>query len=92
VLLFIPGGPGVGISGVFGQLRALQHIDEFAGRYDVVSFDPRGIGKSSPLRCDPDAIPPASEPTSHAPTPTEFEASPKPTPHSSRVVSGRRAS
>ena len=30
VLLFIPGGPGVGISGVFGQLRGLQHIDDFA--------------------------------------------------------------
>jgi pimeloyl-ACP methyl ester carboxylesterase len=74
VLLFIPGGPGVGIGGVFGQLRAPQHIDEFARQYDVVSFDPRGIGQSSPLRCDPDAIPPASEPTSHAPTPAEFEA------------------
>jgi hypothetical protein len=74
VLLFIPGGPGVGISGVFGQLRGLQHIDDFARHYDVVSFDPRGIGQSSPLRCDPDAIPPASEPTFHAPTPVEFEA------------------
>jgi hypothetical protein len=28
VLLFIPGGPGVGISGVFGQLRGLQHVDD----------------------------------------------------------------
>ena len=74
VLLFIPGGPGVGISGVFGQLRGLQHIDDFARQYDVVSFDPRGIGQSSPVRCDPDAVPPASEPTYHAPTPVEFEA------------------
>jgi hypothetical protein len=41
VLLFIPGGPGVGIDGVFGQLRGLQHIDEFARQYDVISFDPR---------------------------------------------------
>jgi pimeloyl-ACP methyl ester carboxylesterase len=63
VLLFIPGGPGVGISGVFGQLRELQHIDDFARQYDVVSFDPRGIGQSSPVRCNPDAVPPASEPT-----------------------------
>jgi pimeloyl-ACP methyl ester carboxylesterase len=74
VLLFIPGGPGVGISGVFGQLRGLQHIDDFSRQYDVVSFDPRGIGQSSPLRCDPDAVPPASEPIYHAPTPIEFEA------------------
>ena len=74
VLLFIPGGPGVGISGVFGGLRGLQHIDEFARQFDVVSFDPRGIGESSPLRCDPDAVPPTSEPIYHAPTPVEFEA------------------
>jgi pimeloyl-ACP methyl ester carboxylesterase len=74
MLLFIPGGPGVGISGVFGQLRGLQHIDDFARQHDVVSFDPRGIGQSSPLRCDPDAVPPASEPIYHAPTPVEFEA------------------
>ena len=74
VLLFIPGGPGVGISGVFGQLRGLQHIDNFASQYDVVSFDPRGIGQSSPVRCNPDAVPPASEPIYHAPSPVEFEA------------------
>jgi pimeloyl-ACP methyl ester carboxylesterase len=74
VLLFIPGGPGVGISGVFGQLGGLQHIDDFARQYDVVSFDPRGIGQSSPIRCDPDAVPPASEPIYRPPTPAEFEA------------------
>jgi pimeloyl-ACP methyl ester carboxylesterase len=74
VLLFIPGGPGVGISGVFGGLRGLQHIDDFARHFDVVSFDPRGIGESSPVRCDPDAIPAASEPIYHVPTPVEFEA------------------
>jgi pimeloyl-ACP methyl ester carboxylesterase len=74
VLLFIPGGPGVGISGVFGLLRGLQHIDDFARQYDVVSFDPRGIGESNPLRCDPDTLPSASEPIYHAPTLAEFEA------------------
>ena len=57
VLLFIPGGPGVGIREMFGQLRALQRIDEFARRYDVVSFDPRGVGQSNPIRCDPDVVP-----------------------------------
>jgi pimeloyl-ACP methyl ester carboxylesterase len=74
VLLFIPGGPGVGISGVFGQLRGLQHIDDFARQYDVVSFDPRGIGQSSPIRCNPGAVPAASEPIYRPPTPAEFEA------------------
>jgi pimeloyl-ACP methyl ester carboxylesterase len=74
VLLFIPGGPGVGIGETFGQFRALQHIDELASQYHVVSFDPRGVGQSSPVRCDPDAVPPASEAIYHAPTPAEFEA------------------
>ncbi len=74
VLLFIPGGPGVGISGVFGQFRGLQHIDDFAGQYDVVSFDPRGIGQSSPIRCDPNAAPPVSELVYRSPTPAEFDA------------------
>src|SRR5262249_17449658 len=74
VLLFIPGGPGVGISGVFGQFRRLQHIDDFARQYDVVSFDPRGIGQSSPIRCDPAAVPPASEPIYRPPTPADFQA------------------
>src|SRR5262249_2626269 len=74
VLLFIPGGPGVGIAGVFGQLRELQHIDDFARQYDVVSFDPRGIGESSTIRCDPGAVPPTSEPVYRPPTPAEFAA------------------
>jgi pimeloyl-ACP methyl ester carboxylesterase len=74
VLLFIPGGPGVGISGVFGQFRGSQRIDDFARQYDVVSFDPRGIGQSSPIRCNPDAVHAASEPIYRAPAPAEFEA------------------
>jgi alpha/beta hydrolase fold len=74
VLLFIPGGPGVGISGVFGQFRGLQHIDDLARQYDVVSFDPRGIGQSSPIRCNPDTVPAASEPIYRPPAPAEFDA------------------
>jgi pimeloyl-ACP methyl ester carboxylesterase len=73
-LLFIPGGPGVGIGETFGQFRALQHIDELASQYDVVSFDPRGVGQSSPVRCDPSAVPPTAEPVYREPTSAEFEA------------------
>ena len=64
----------MGITGVFGQFRGLQHIDDFAGQYDVVSFDPRGIGQSSPIRCDPNAASPVSEPVYRSPTPAEFDA------------------
>jgi pimeloyl-ACP methyl ester carboxylesterase len=45
-----PGGSGVGLvlSG-FGQLLG-ANLD---GRFDVVGFDPRGVGASDPLRCFP---------------------------------------
>jgi pimeloyl-ACP methyl ester carboxylesterase len=55
-VLLIPGGPGVGISaagGQFGILRPLFHIDELRENFDVVTYDPRGIGESSPIRCAP---------------------------------------
>lgn len=56
-LLIIPGGPGVGITaagGTFGVLRPLFHIDELRETFDVVTYDPRGIGESSPVRCGPE--------------------------------------
>jgi pimeloyl-ACP methyl ester carboxylesterase len=62
-LLIIPGGPGVGITaagGQFGILRPLFHLDELRETYDVVTFDPRGIGQSSPIRCAPAPLPDVS--------------------------------
>jgi pimeloyl-ACP methyl ester carboxylesterase len=55
-LLLIPGGPGVGITaagGQFGILRPIFNIDELRETFDVVTYDPRGIGQSSPVRCAP---------------------------------------
>jgi pimeloyl-ACP methyl ester carboxylesterase len=75
VLLLLPGGPGAGIAEIIGgEMRAAQHIPEFARRYDVVTFDPRGIGKSNPIRCDPQAVPRAEMPMDRMPTQAEFEA------------------
>jgi pimeloyl-ACP methyl ester carboxylesterase len=75
VLLFIPGGPGVGISSQFGEdLRGVRHLDEFRRQWDVVTFDPRGVGQSSPIRCAPDAVPPVIAPFDRPPSPDEFEA------------------
>jgi pimeloyl-ACP methyl ester carboxylesterase len=74
VLLIIPGGPGVGIRGVFSDTRALHRTDELARDWDVVTFDPRGIGESSPVRCSPDAVPPVIAPFDRPPSPAEFEA------------------
>jgi len=75
MLLFIPGGPGIGISGTIGgDTRAAQHIDDFRREYDVVTFDPRGIGQSSPILCAPNAVPSPSAPVERPPSPAEFKA------------------
>jgi pimeloyl-ACP methyl ester carboxylesterase len=74
VLLLIPGGPGVGISGEFGEFRTLGHVDDLARQFDVVTWDPRGIGESSPVRCEPDAVPPVSTPSDNLPSTAEWQA------------------
>jgi len=49
-LLVNPGGPGA--SGVDLLPTLLDRIPtEVQARFDVVGFDPRGVGKSSPVRC-----------------------------------------
>lgn len=42
-----PGGPGAGL------IKLDQFLaDEVARRFDIVGFDPRGVGESSPVTCD----------------------------------------
>lgn len=48
-LLMNPGGPGA--SGVRRVRRGFTVSDEVAARFDIVGFDPRGIGDSTPVRC-----------------------------------------
>lgn len=77
VLLLIPGGPGAGvremIAGGWG-MREAHHVEEFRQHYDVVTFDPRGIGESSPIRCDPALLPEVVPPRDRAPSAAEFAA------------------
>ncbi|GAA4874309.1 alpha/beta hydrolase [Kitasatospora terrestris] len=50
VLLMIPGGPGN--PGLDGPSSALKRLPQSVlDRYDIVGFDPRGVGRSSPVSC-----------------------------------------
>ncbi|KAJ3180713.1 hypothetical protein HDU87_001826 [Geranomyces variabilis] len=54
-LLLNPGGPGG--SGVhFVKTMGHQLWDIVEGRYDIIGFDPRGVGQSHAIRCFPDAL------------------------------------
>jgi pimeloyl-ACP methyl ester carboxylesterase len=73
-LLIIPGGPGPGIEAELIGMGPAQHLDEVRRYYDVVSFDPRGIGRSHPLRCAPELVPPVIAQPDRPPTREEVEA------------------
>ncbi|MFD1940318.1 alpha/beta hydrolase [Nonomuraea mangrovi] len=50
VLLLIPGGPGSpGLNRPSAQVKRLPQ--EVLDRFDLVGFDPRGVGASSPVSC-----------------------------------------
>jgi pimeloyl-ACP methyl ester carboxylesterase len=76
VLISIPGGPGVGISIMLDpHMRAEQHMDDFRREFDVVTFDPRGVGESDPVRCSAEAEPSPSDSFANKPlSASEFKA------------------
>ncbi len=51
-LVFNFGGPGG--SGVAGLPSLADEYDKLHARYDLVSFDPRGVGESAGVRCQSD--------------------------------------
>ncbi|MFE0254424.1 alpha/beta hydrolase [Streptomyces sp. NPDC059010] len=54
-LLVNPGGPGG--SGVDFALAAPDAFSpELLARFDIVGFDPRGVGRSTPVKCDADRV------------------------------------
>ena len=53
-LLVNPGGPGAsGVDGLTGLVARLS--EKVKARFDVIGFDPRGVGRSAPVRCLPSA-------------------------------------
>jgi pimeloyl-ACP methyl ester carboxylesterase len=70
-LHIIPGGPGPGIKGMLVHDGPDPELRQY---YDLISFDPRGIERSNPLRCDPALVPPVIAPVDRAPTREEFDA------------------
>ena len=48
-LFFNPGGPGG--SGVEAMTSAPRVSEELRAAYDIIGFDPRGVGQSTPITC-----------------------------------------
>lgn len=56
-LLYNPGGPGdSGVDAVAGQVG--RSTAGLLDRFDIVGFDPRGVGRSGPVRCSEKPGPP----------------------------------
>ncbi|MFE4214107.1 alpha/beta hydrolase [Streptomyces sp. NPDC056844] len=51
VLLTNPGGPGISGLGYPAVLAAFGLPQEVRDSYDIIGFDPRGIGRSTPVSC-----------------------------------------
>lgn len=62
VLFAAPGGPGAPATDVIIQeSQPYTFSPELMARFDVISFDLRGLGKSNPLVCDPELHQQATE-------------------------------
>jgi pimeloyl-ACP methyl ester carboxylesterase len=53
-----PGQPGIREAAAF----ALRAKDDLAANFDVIGFDPRGVGESDPVVCGPDPAKEAKQP------------------------------
>lgn len=70
-LVFGPGGPGdSGVSRVVGGVSRFS--DELRRRFDIVSFDPRGVGRSNPVVCSPELL--AQRPATILGSQADFDA------------------
>ncbi|MFG1665056.1 alpha/beta hydrolase [Streptomyces sp. Y7] len=70
-MVFGPGGPGdSGVEMVVGRISRFS--PEVHRRFDIVSFDPRGVGNSNPVTCSGDLL--AERPSPELKGQADFEA------------------
>ncbi|MEU8703434.1 alpha/beta hydrolase [Streptomyces sp. NPDC048680] len=70
-MVFGPGGPGdSGVDRVVGGVSRFS--PEVRRRFDIVSFDPRGVGGSSPVTCSGDLL--ARRPSADMASQADFDA------------------
>ncbi|MEU8705339.1 alpha/beta hydrolase [Streptomyces sp. NPDC048565] len=56
-MVFGPGGPGdSGVNRIVGEGNIGRFSDRLRSRFDIVSFDPRGVGLSNPVRCSKELL------------------------------------
>ncbi|KAF5005549.1 hypothetical protein FDECE_8020 [Fusarium decemcellulare] len=56
ILFYNPGGPGAGASllvAAAGFVPQVAFSSELRDAYDIIGLDPRGVGQSTPVQCDP---------------------------------------
>lgn len=70
-MVFGPGGPGdSGVEMVVGRISRFS--SEVRRRFDIVSFDPRGVGGSNPVACSGDLL--AERPSPELRSQADFDA------------------
>ncbi|MEU9624690.1 alpha/beta hydrolase [Streptomyces sp. NPDC048155] len=70
-MVFGPGGPGD--SGVVRVVSGISRFSpEIRRRFDIVSFDPRGVGRSNPVTCSNDLL--AQRPSPELASQADFDA------------------
>ncbi|MEU0688125.1 alpha/beta hydrolase [Streptomyces uncialis] len=70
-MVFGPGGPGdSGVETVVGRIGRFS--PEVRRRFDIVSFDPRGVGAGNPVTCSGDLL--AARPSPELTSQADFEA------------------
>ncbi|HEY7948374.1 MAG TPA: alpha/beta hydrolase [Acidimicrobiales bacterium] len=93
-LVINPGGPGTsGIDDMENELSVLS--SGLLDRFDIVSFDPRGVQRSAPVQCAPGTPTPTSVPptptTTSPPTPALPDPVPVTTADQRAALAGDRA-